>query len=719
MDILKTITNDLKLKPFQVENTVEMLESGNTVPFISRYRKEQTGNLDEEMIRNIEDSYNYYTNLENYKKTVLKSIEEQGKLTESLKEKIIKTLKMNELEDIYLPYKKRKKTNADKAIEAGLEPAVNKVLLKNIKSYDEFAEFFTEGYETIEKVVEGISYIIGQNFAHDKDNRQQLRKSYDKYGYMLSMKKKKFINEVTKFDMYNDFKQEISKIQNYRVLAINRGEKEGFLTVKLELDDKYVEDIKNIYLTDNKLSNEIIMKGLDYGYKNMLNPSIEREVRQNLTEKAEEEAIHLFSNNLRQLLLTPPIKSKKVLAIDPAYRTGCKVVALDDSGKFLEFNTIFPVPPNNEIEKSEKILLKMIKNYKLDLIAIGNGTAARETQHFIVDMIKKNDLNLKYMFVNEAGASVYSASKLAKQEFPDKDVTVRGAISIGRRIQDPLAELVKIDPKSIGVGQYQHDVNQKNLKEKLVNTVESVVNNVGVNLNTASSALLEYVSGMTSKVSKKIIEFREDNGRFSKRKDLFNIKGFGDKTFEQCAGFLRILDGENPLELTGIHPESYEETEKLLNQLGFDIEDIKNKKRFEILKKEIEQIIKDKTKIKNIAKDLNVGEYTLNDILKELQKPGRDPRDDMPQPELMDDVLEFKDLKEGMKLSGKITNITDFGAFVDLGIKENGLIHKSKMSEKYIKHPSEIVKINDVVEVEISNLEKERKRIGLKLLRKK
>jgi uncharacterized protein len=450
----------------------------------------------------------------------------------------------------------------------------------------------------------------------------------------------------------------------------------------------------------------------------MLNPSIEREIRSSLTEKAEIEAIKLFSNNLKQLLLTPPLKNKRVLAIDPAYRTGCKTVALDESGKYLEFNAIYPVPPHNDVEKSEKEVLKMIEKYKLNLIVIGNGTASRETQQFIVEVIKKNKLNLKYMFANEAGASVYSASKLAKDEFPDFDVTVRGAISIGRRIQDPLAELVKIDPKSIGVGQYQHDINQKNLKENLNNTVESVVNSVGVNLNTSSAALLDYVSGMTSKVSKKIVQHREKNGKFSSRNDLFNIKGFGEKTFEQCAGFLRIFEGENPLEITGIHPESYKETEKLLESLGFKKEDILDKDKFNKLRQKINEIINDKEKILKTSENLEIGEYTLTDILKELQKPGRDPREDMPQPILMEDILTFDDLKEGLRLTGKVTNITDFGAFVDLGIKENGLLHKSNLSDKFIKHPSEILEINDIVEVEIINIEKNLKRIGLKLIKK-
>jgi uncharacterized protein len=716
LDIIKTITEELNIKIFQTENTVELLIQGNTVPFISRYRKERTGNLDEEKIRNIEELYRYYQNLEEYKKTVLRNIEEQGKLTDDLKEKIVTAKKMNEVEDLYLPYKKRKKTNADKAIESGLQPAANKILLGSLKSFKELEEFVTEDYDTLEKVSEGISYIIGQTFAHDKDKRESLRKYYEKYGKIYSEKKKDYVDQDTKYDMYHEFNQDISKIQNYRVLALNRGEKEGILNVKLLIDDDWLNLEKTKYKTNNELCNEIIFKGLDYGYKNMLNPSIEREIRQILTDKAEIGAIELFSKNLRQLLLTPPLKNKRVLAIDPGFRTGCKVVVLDELGNLLENNTIFPVPPQNDIEGSEKILLELIKKHKVNLIAIGNGTASRETQQFIVDLIHKNELNLKYIFVDESGASVYSASKLAKEEFPNYDVTVRGAISLSRRIQDPLSEFVKIDPKSIGVGQYQHDVNQKKLKDKLDATVESVVNNVGVNLNTASYSLLEYVSGISKSLAKKIVEFRQKNGSFKKRDELLKVKGFGEKSFEQSAGFLRIIDGENPLEITGIHPESYETAEKVINILGFRVNDLKDKDKLESLKLKVTQFLNQKEKIKEISKELETGEYTLLDILKELQKPGRDPRDEMPQPLLMDDVLRFEDLKEGMHLSGKITNITDFGAFVDLGIKENGLIHKSNLSEKFIHHPSEVVQINDIVEVEIVNIDKNRKRVGLKLI---
>ena len=712
MEILKTITKEMNLNEKQVKNTIELLNEGNTVPFISRYRKEVTNNLDETQIRKIEELFKYYTNLEKYKETVLKSIEEQGKLTDSLKEKILNTSKMSELEDLYLPYKKRRKTKADKAIEAGLEPLVNKIFLEKI-DLSIFEEFTVESYETVEKVREGVKFIIGQIFSHDTDIRKKLRNYYEKYGKILSNKKKKFKEEKTKYDMYDSFSQNIKDIQNYRVLAINRGESEGILNVNLEVEKTYIENLFKEYLKGYEPNDEIIREGLEYGFKNMLNPSIEKEVRNSLTSKAEESAIELFSKNLGELLLTPPLKNKRVLAIDPGFRTGCKVVALDESGKFLEYNTIFPVPPKNDFIGAEKTVLSMLKKHNLNLIVIGNGTASRETQQFIVDTIKKHNLNLKYLFANEAGASVYSASKVAKEEFPDFDVTVRGAISIGRRIQDPLAELVKIDPKAIGVGQYQHDVNQKLLKEKLENTVESVVNNVGVNLNTASPSLLKYIAGISSTVANNILKYREENGTYTQRKELLKVKGFGKKGYEQAAGFLRIFDGKNPLEITGIHPESYDVAEKLINEIGYEIKDILDSNKISKIRNKLEHL-----DIKEYSKKLNVGEYTLNDIIKELKKPGRDLRDNMPQPILQEDILKFEDLKEGMILQGKITNITDFGAFVDLGIKESGLIHKSKLASKFVNHPSDIVSINEIVNVEIIEIDKDLKRIKLKRLEK-
>ncbi|MDK2885550.1 MAG: protein Tex [Thermosipho sp. (in: thermotogales)] len=703
MNIINLISEELNLKPWQVENTINLLND-NTVPFISRYRKEATGALNEEQIRTIKEKYEYYQNLEKYKNTVLKSIKDQGKLTEELENKIKSCKKLNELENIYLPFKKRKKTKADIAIENGLEPLAKLLYEQKINFEIVAKDYLSDKFDSIEKVKEGVSYIIGQWFAHDSKVRSKLLEFLLNHGFIHTSKKKEYENVKTKFEMFNGFSQKLNKIPEYRILSINRGEKEGILKVNISLEDSFKQKLFNKYLTKWDENNQIILPGLEYGWSNMLYPSIENQVRNLLNEKAENRAIEIFASNLKQILLTPPIKGKRILAIDPGYRTGCKIVALDEYGKFLEHNTIYPVPPKNDYETSEEIVLDFIKKYNLNLIAIGNGTASRETQKFVAWLLKKHNLKIKYLFVNEAGASVYSASKLAKEEFPDLDVTIRGAISIGRRVQDPLAEFVKIDPKSLGVGQYQHDVNQKKLKEKLDNVVEDVVNLVGVNLNTASAKLLEYVSGITPKLSKKIVEYREKNGKFKERKELLKINGFGEKTFEQSAGFLRIFDGINPLEMTGIHPENYETAEKLLKLYGLKIEDIKKNK----VKENFEKILNDKEKLTELSESLNVGIYTLKDIIFDLLKPGRDPRDELPQPILFDDILTFEDLKIGMKLQGTITNITDFGAFVDLGIKESGLIHKSKIKSK--------LKINQIVNVRIINLDYELKHIQLELV---
>lgn len=716
MDILKVISEEMTLKFHQVQNTVSMLEEGDTVPFISRYRKERTGNLNEEEIRKIEELFKYYTNLESYKQTVINSISEQGKLTEELRKEIENALKLSIVEDIYLPYKKRKKTKADMAIQAGLEPLAIMILQGMEVSKSTFNSYFSDEYPVLEKAEEGVVYIIGQKFSHDQFIRDSLRNFYTKSGFILSQKKKEFREQKTKYDMYDDFKQEISKIQDYRILALDRGEKEDVLSISLSLEEVFIEQLFSNYMTKKMPNDTYIKTGLEYGFKNMLDPSISREIRQSMSEKAGDAAIELFAKNLRELLMTPPLKNKRVLAIDPGFRTGCKAVALDESGKFLEYNTIFPVPPQNDFEGAEKTVLKMIKSHNLNLIVIGNGTASRETQAFVVNTIKSNSLNIKYIFANEAGASVYSASEIAKEEFPDQDVTVRGAVSIGRRVQDPLAELVKIDPKSIGVGQYQHDVNQKKLKEKLENTVESVVNTVGVNLNTSSYAILSFISGINSSTAKKIVEYRNKNGKFLKREALMNVKGFGQKAFEQSAGFLRIFDGSQPLEVTGIHPESYGATQLLLKELGYSASDILDPVKSILLKKALSECISNDKKLSEYEKKLGVGKFTLSDIIKELQKPGIDPRDELTQPILYDDILSFNDLKEGMKLQGKITNITDFGAFVDLGIKESGLIHKSNMGKKFVRHPSEVLSINDIVNIEIITMDKELKRINLRLV---
>lgn len=715
MDINGKISEELNVNKKQVNSTIKLLEEGNTVPFISRYRKEATGNLNEEQIRNIEEKFNYYTKLEDYKQTVIKNINEQGNLSDSLREKILKSEKLSDVEDLYLPYKKRKKTKADIAVENGLEPASIKVMLGEDIDDEYLKNFINDNFKSKDDIKEGIGNIIGQSFAHDKENRDYFRNLFFKFGRISTNKKKKFKEEFTKYDVYDNFSQLVKAIPDYRVLAINRGEKENILSVKVVLEEeKYKSKIKE-FLKGKKLNDEIISMGLNYGLKNMLLPSLEREIRQTLTVRAEENSISLFSENLKQLLLTPPLKNKRILAMDPGFRTGCKVVALDEYGNLLENTTIFPVEPKNEVEKSMKIIDKIIDHHKLNLIVIGNATASRETQQFIVQYIKQYDKNLKYIFASESGASVYSASKLAKKEFPDKDVTVRGAVSLGRRVQDPLAELVKIDPKSIGVGQYQHDVDQKSLKEKLRNTVESVVNNVGVNANTASYALLEHVSGLNSNIAKKLVEYREKNGPFKERKDILNVKGIGAKSFEQAAGFLKIYGGINPLEITSIHPESYEIAEKLLNHIGFKKDDILNKN--DEIRSNLISFLNDENRINEMSESLNTGIYTLKDIINDLLKPGRDPRDELPQPILFDDILNFEDLKEGMKLEGKVNNITDFGAFIDLGIKENGLIHKSNIAEKFVKHPSEYLSINQIVTVEIIEIDPQRKRISLKLIK--
>jgi len=704
MDIVNIISKELNVEVWQVKNTIDLLLNDNTVPFISRYRKEATGNLNEEQIRSINEKYNYYKNLEKYKETVIKTIKEQGKLSKELEDKIKNCTKLTELENIYLPFKKRKKTKADIAIENGLEPLA-KMLFNQKVNFDVAAkDYLTEKFNTIEKVKDGVSYIIGQWFSHDTKIRTKLLEYLLNHGIIHVSKKKKFENVKTKFEMFSNFSQKINKIPEYRILSINRGEKEGILKVNIVIEPKFKQLLFNKFLSKWEENNKIILCGLEYGWNNMLFPSIENQVRNILKEKAEKRAIEIFASNLKQLLLTPPIKKKRILAIDPGFRTGCKIVALDEYGNYLDHNTIYPVPPKNDYETSEKIVLDFIKKYDLNLIAIGNGTASRETQKFIVELLKKHKLNIKYLFVNEAGASVYSASKLAKEEFPDLDVTIRGAISIGRRVQDPLAEFVKIDPKSLGVGQYQHDVNQKNLKKELDNVIEDVVNLVGVNLNTASSRLLEYVSGITPKLSKKIVEYREKHGKFNERKELLNVSGMGKKTFQQCAGFLRIFDGINPLEITGIHPENYETAEKLLNLYGYRIEDIKTDK----IKQKLENILNNEDKLKKLSESLNVGIYTLKDIILDLIKPGRDPRDELPQPLLFDDILTFDDLKIGMKLQGTITNITDFGTFVNIGIKESGLIHKSKIKKE--------LKINQIVNVRIIDLDYDLKHIQLELI---
>lgn len=669
------IAKELNLKNWQVKNALELLKE-NTIHFIARYRKDQTGGLNEEQLREIEKLSNYLQKVENFKKKILKVIEKEGKLTKKLKEKIENSYDLKELEDIYLPYKKTKKNKADIAIENGLLPLYKKLIHENINIEQEYQKYLSKQFDTKEKIIEGLVDIIAQEFSQNVNFRKKTEFYLLEYGYIKVNKK---VDYKTKYDTYDNFLKRVKYIKEYQTLSINRGEKENILKVLLILDSQFKEKI--LSLTKLNLENEIIKKGLEKGWKSLFSV-ISNRVRKALTQRAEERAILIFSKNLKQLLLTPPLKNKRILAIDPGNKTGCKIAILDENGKFLDYAIIYPTPPHNDILNSEKTVLELIKKYQINLIVIGNGTASRETQKFIVDVIKKHKLNIKYMFSNEAGASVYSVSKIAIEEFPDLDPTIRSAISIGRRVQDPLAELVKINPKSLGLGQYQHDVNQKKLEEELDNVTKDVVNMVGVNLNTASAKLLEYVAGLTPVIAKKIVKYREENGRFFERKELLKIKGIGKNTFRQCAGFLRIFDGKNPLEQTGIHPEQYEIAEKLLI---YNLED---------------------TNLDELSKELNVGKLTLKDIIEELNKKTRDPRDSLPKPILYDDILTFEDLKIGLKLQGKVINITDFGVFIDLGLKETGFLYK-----KYVLSP---LNINDIIDVEIIELDYELRHIKVK-----
>ncbi|WP_126992758.1 helix-hairpin-helix domain-containing protein [Thermosipho globiformans] len=673
----KLISKKMNLKNWQVKNALLLLKE-NTIHFVARYRKDQTGGLNEEQLRKIQNLLHYYEKVEKEKKKILKALEKENKLTIELKKKIENSYDLDELEQIYLPYKKKKKSKADIAIENGLLELYNK-LINNPESFEkEIPKYFSKTFDTKDKVIEGLKNIIAQNFSHDERIRKRLEFLMSEYGYLKCTKK---VDYKTKYDAYENFFQKIKNLKGYSVLSINRGEKENILKVQIALDDKFKNEI--FKLTKLDLKNEIILKGLEMGWKKLFD-SIKKRIRNQLTQKAENRAIAIFSKNLKQLLLTPPLKDKRILAIDPGNKTGCKIAVLDENGKFLEKAIIFPTPPHNDIENSEKIVIELIKKFNLNLIVIGNGTASRETQKFIVNTIKKFNLDVKYIFANEAGASVYSVSKIAIEEFPDLDPTIRSAISIGRRVQDPLSEFVKIDPKSLGVGQYQHDVNQKRLKEELNNVTKDVVNMVGVNLNTASAKLLEYVSGITPSIAKKIVKYREKHGKFIERKQLLNIEGIGEKTFEQCAGFLRIIDGKNPLEKSRIHPEQYEIANKIIS-LNLDNIDIEK-----------------------LSKELNVGILTLKDIINEIKNPGLDPRESMPKPKLFDDILTFEDLRIGLKLQGKVTNITDFGAFIDIGLKESAFLYKKLITRE--------LNINDIVDIEIIDLDQQLRHIKVKLI---
>ena len=722
--IIKIIADELQVKPSQVEATIKLIDEGNTIPFIARYRKEVTGGLSDETLRTLGDRLNYLRNLEQRKEEVIKSIDEQGKLTDEILKQVAISKTLAEVEDVYRPYKQKKKTRATVAKAKGLEPLAKIIIeQKETRDINEIAKDFInidslsdEDKKNKDKVVAneqdaicGALDIIAENVSDNAKYRKEIKRICYREGLIVTKAAKE--DEKSNYEMYYDYSEAIKFIPSHRILAINRGEKEEFIKVKLEKPEEkillYIE--KDVIKGETQFSNMLRNTILD-SFKRLIEPSIDREIRSDLTQKAEEKAIKVFGQNAKQLLLGAPIKGKTVMGFDPAYRTGCKIAVIDETGKVLDYTTVYPTEPQNDVVGAKKELLKLIDKYKINMIAIGNGTASRESEMFVSDMIKEASCDVHYVIVSEAGASVYSASKLATEEYPDINVSIRGAISIARRLQDPLAELVKIDPKAIGVGQYQHDVNQKNLAESLTGVVEDSVNKVGVDVNTATPSLLSYVSGINNTIAKNIVKYRDENGKLKNRKELLKVPKLGKVAFEQCAGFLRIIDGDNPLEITAVHPESYEQTEKLLKQIGFDKKDLVNKEKLTDLRSKLKAI-----DIKKTAKELEIGEMTLQDIINELIKPGRDPREDMPKPILRSDVLKFEDLKEGMVLTGTVRNVTDFGAFGDIGVKHDGLVHISEMSDKFIKNPSDIVSVGDIVKVKVIKIDKERKKVGLSM----
>lgn len=709
MDILKVISDELNIKLSQVEATVKLIDEGNTIPFIARYRKEVTGSLNDEVLRNLDERLKYLRNLEDRKATVIASIEEQGKLTEELKKQIEEAATLVLVEDLYRPYKQKKRTRAIIAKEKGLEPLANIITLQMINKpvEEEAADYISEekGVADVKEAIAGALDIIAESISDEADYRTYIRNITFKEGMLTSVAKDAEAESV--YEMYYNYTEALPKVAGHRVLAINRGETEKFITVKVEApEDRIIGYLtKQVITRDNKYTSPLLKEALEDSYKRLIAPSIEREIRSDLTEKAEDGAIKVFGKNLEQLLMQPPIAGQVVLGWDPAFRTGCKLAVVDATGKVLDTVVVYPTAPQNKIKEAKETVKKLIKKYGVTLISCGNGTASRESEAVIVEMIKELDTPVSYIITNEAGASVYSASKLATEEFPNFDVGQRSATSIARRVQDPLAELVKIDPKSIGVGQYQHDMNQKKLGEALGGVVEDCVNKVGVDLNTASASLLEYISGISKVIAKNIVTYREENGRFVDRKQLLKVAKLGPKAYEQCAGFMRINGGKNPLDNTSVHPESYEAAEALLKKLGYKLEDLNGGKLVGL-----SLLVKD---YKKLSQELSVGEITLRDIVKELEKPGRDPRDEMPKPILRTDVLDMEDLQPGMVLKGTVRNVIDFGAFVDIGVHQDGLVHISQMTDKYIKHPLEAVSVGDIVEVKVMNIDLAKKRIQL------
>ena len=722
--IINKIAEELNVKNTQVENAVKLIDEGNTIPFIARYRKEVTGGLSDEILRNLFERLNYLRNLETRKQEVIKSIDEQGKLTDELTIAIASAETLAEVEDLYRPFKQKKKTRATVAKAKGLEPLAKIIYeQKETKDISEIAKDFInidklseedkknkdKVVASVEDAIQGALDIIAEDISDNAKYRKYIKKVCYHEGTIVTKATKP--DEKSNYEMYYDFSEQVSKLPSHRILAINRGEKEEFLKVSLvKPEEKILYYMQKDIIKGKTQFTDMLISTISDAYTRLIEASIEREIRSDLTEKAEEKAIKVFGKNAKQLLLASPIKGKTVMGFDPAYRTGCKIAVIDETGKVLDIATVYPTEPQNDVEGAKKVLLDLINKDHVDMIAIGNGTASRESEMFVADLIKEVKHDICYAIVSEAGASVYSASKLATEEYPDINVSIRGAISIARRLQDPLAELVKIDPKAIGVGQYQHDVNQKKLSESLTGVVEDSVNKVGVDVNTATPSLLSYVSGINNTIAKNIVKYRDENGKLKERKELLKVPKLGKVAYEQCAGFIRIPDGINPLENTAVHPENYEQTEKLLSKLGFNKNDLKNREKLNSLKEKLATV-----NVSQLSKELNIGEMTLTDIIEELSKPGRDPREDMPKPVLRNDVLKFEDLTIGMILTGTVRNVIDFGAFVDIGVKYDGLVHLSEMSEKYIKSPSEVVSVGDVIKVKVIKIDPEKKKVGLSM----
>ncbi len=713
MDISAQLIKEFNLKPFQVQNTVKLIDEGNTIPFIARYRKEVTGELNDQVLRELHERLVYLRNLDERREDVKRLINEQGKLTEELSHSLDKAVTLQEIEDIYRPYKVKRKTRASMAKEKGLEPLAA-IIFAQMPSRTPVVDIAAgyvdgeKGVNSVEEALAGAMDIIAEEVSDNAEYRKALRETIYRNAMIVSSAKKE---EDSVYRMYYSFKEPVSKIANHRILAINRGEKEEFLQVKVEVDSAlclaYLKG-RTVKNTNSEMA-KYVETAVEDSYSRLIFPSLERDIRNQLTESAQEQAMKVFAENLRNLLLQPPVKDRVVLGLDPAYRTGCKIAVVDETGKVLDTTVIYPTPPQIKTEEAKVKLKQLIDKYKVDIISIGNGTASKESELFVVEVLKEIEQKVYYMVVSEAGASVYSASKLGAEEFPEFDVALRSAVSIARRLQDPLAELVKIDPKAIGVGQYQHDMNQKRLDESLGGVVEDCVNNVGVDLNTASAPLLSYISGISSAIAKNLVEYREENGKFKNRNEIKKVKKLGSKTFEQCAGFLRITDGNNILDNTSVHPESYSAAEKLLKKMGYALSDVSSKSL-----KDLDKKIEQNSAVK-IAEELGIGLPTLRDIVNELLKPGRDPRDELPKPVLHTDVLHLEDLKPGMILTGTIRNVADFGAFVDIGVHQDGLVHISQLADRFVKNPMEIVAVGDIVKVRVIEVDAERKRISLSM----